>query len=407
MSFAEGYARGLQIKHQLEQMQLEKQRLALEQQKESRIAGAQQEEMGIQRDLAESLKEYRSLASEALKSGAEEIPLSDEHAEAFGLPKGTKIQRKDLPQFLSSVAGMIRATKEATPSSAEADAQYRELIKKQTLGQALTPDEEATKKAYEKQKLLVPATTANIRVEGIQQARSINVKDTKTGKVVPMNMFDFNRKSSAEPGRFLTPQYDAETQSEISAARASGREFAVGTEADQLQAFRTFVRHAADLDKFSKEFARTGSPLANKPLNWLRQNAAGNPQVAAFLAKIDPPAKEFESFLLNNRALYEEDRETVNQILNENLTAAQMSAVLRSFGETASARLHTLNLKSIEARGKAITIDRGTARDMKALGQDLAGFNIGDVEADTKAPTTQSGKGRTITLSTGKKVTLE
>lgn len=224
---------------------------------------------------------------------------------------------------------------------------------------------------------------ARLEVLGDVRMTGSGVYDSKLGMTVPMTINQYKRAAAAEPGRYRSPQYDTELQGGISGARAAGREFAVGTESDQLQAFRTFLRHADDLDNASNSFARSGSPWVNQPLNVLRQKAAGDPQVAAYLAKIEPVRKEYESFLLNNRALYQEDRQEAQKLLDENLNAAQVTAVVRSFAHTASARLGALNLKSQEARGKGITIDPETSRILKKFGENPAAIG-GQAQGQTQ-----------------------
>jgi hypothetical protein len=57
------------------------------------------------------------------------------------------------------------------------------------------------------------------------------------------------------------------------------------------------------------------------------------------LAKLEPVQKEFESFLLNNRALREDDREAAKALIDENASPAAMLEVLPSIVQTGSERL--------------------------------------------------------------------
>jgi hypothetical protein len=61
--------------------------------------------------------------------------------------------------------------------------------------------------------------------------------------------------------------------------------------------------------------------------------------------------KEFESFLLNNRALYQDDRNEAVQLIDENASPAQMLAVLPSLIHTGSARLEEANEQYKRATG--------------------------------------------------------
>jgi hypothetical protein len=66
------------------------------------------------------------------------------------------------------------------PTGQAADAKYSFLQKKIASKQSVTADDQAWMKGYEKQKLLVPATTATIRMEGIGNAREYPVYDSKS-----------------------------------------------------------------------------------------------------------------------------------------------------------------------------------------------------------------------------------
>jgi hypothetical protein len=179
------------------------------------------------------------------------------------------------------------------------------------------------------------------------QTRGIQVYDKDAGEVVYMSWDDYNRESKATPGRLVAPQYAAET----AGLPAAGREFAIGTEADQIQSFRTFLGHADDLSNYVNEIRNTGQPWINRPFNWLRRQT-GNPQIQSYLAKIQPVRDEFTSFLLNNRAMHEKDREAALKIVDENLSPAQMQSVIKSMAHTADIRLGTLARKYRDIYGK-------------------------------------------------------
>ena len=130
-----------------------------------------------------------------------------------------------------------------------------------------------------------------------------------------------------------------------------------GQQGNQLQSFGTFMEHAGALkDTVAALQNTTDARILNRPINWLRQNVTGNEQYQKVLAALDPVQKEFESYLLNNRALYVEDRKTVDQIINGDLSPNQINAALNQMGHTVQARYNnadkrfksTMNGKSIE-----------------------------------------------------------
>lgn len=188
-------------------------------------------------------------------------------------------------------------------------------------------------------------TNAVIRLEGLGQTRTQNVVDSKHPElgVQPITIDEIHRAQVEEPGRYRSAQYDPNTQASVTTAKAGASDFTKGKGADQKQSFNTFVGHAGDLSDAVDGMRLSDSPLINKPLNWLRQNAAGDPQIQAYLAKIDPPRKEFETFLLNNHALSEADKQQAAAILNENLSPAAMQAAIKSFAHTAAIRMGALN----------------------------------------------------------------
>jgi hypothetical protein len=189
--------------------------------------------------------------------------------------------------------------------------------------------------AYTEETKLKPA---EVRATIYAESRGMPVTDTKTGVTSPMSWEDYNKKSKEEPGRYTSPQYDPATQTSITAWKG----LAKGATHDQLVSYDAFLRHSGDLYDAVGSLNNTNFPFMNKTINWMRNNT-GDPRVKTFLAKLDPVQKEFESFLLNNRALYKEDREKANEIINENSTPAQMLGVLPSIVHTGSARLSAVN----------------------------------------------------------------
>jgi len=129
-------------------------------------------------------------------------------------------------------------------------------------------------------------------------------------------------------------------------------DFTVGKDGQNIQSFDTFLQHAsAALDAMEKaELAY--SPLLNRPINWLRNNVTGNPKMQALVTSLPPVKKEFESFLLNNRALYESDRKEMDDILTGDKTPRQIIATIRQMAHTAEARLNAANSRYKNVMGE-------------------------------------------------------
>ncbi len=112
-----------------------------------------------------------------------------------------------------------------------------------------------------------------------------------------------------------------------------------------IQSLGTFLEHAGELVDVAKTISQTGSPALNRPINWWRQNMSGDPQFQRLLTAIEPVGKEFESFLLNNRALYTQDRQDINNLLSGNQSIPQMLATVNQMGRTVNARYNEMNAK--------------------------------------------------------------
>ncbi len=98
----------------------------------------------------------------------------------------------------------------------------------------------------------------------------------------------------------------------------------------------------------------TNSPWINKPLNWLRRNAAGDPNIQRYLVSLEPVKKEFESFLLNQKALYADDRIVANKLLDETLSPKQIEAALNQMGKTARDRFRAMNQRYKRVMGEDV-----------------------------------------------------
>lgn len=198
--------------------------------------------------------------------------------------------------------------------------------------------------AYTKETKIDPSMA---RVQAMGDIRGPTVTDTRTNITAPISWNEYNRASKAEPGRYISPQYDPEIIARNSAARA----LAPGGPIEvQVRSYNTYLRHSANLYKAIDDLQNSGYQDWNHSINWLRQHT-GDPRVQTFLAKIEPVQKEFQSFLLNNRALYAEDREAAQSLFNVDTPADTMRSVLQTMIHTGTARLDETNNGFIRATG--------------------------------------------------------
>src|ERR1039458_811690 len=138
----------------------------------------------------------------------------------------------------------------------------------------------------------------------------------------------------------LNPNFSvAETKRKIDMEQS----FTVGKDGQALQSFGTFLEHAGEATEALKGVYQSGSPAINKPMNWIRKNMEGNPEYQRLVVSLEPVGKEFESFLLNQRALYTDDRRRIEVMLDGNSTPAQIMSALNQMGKTAKDRYSEMN----------------------------------------------------------------
>jgi hypothetical protein len=134
--------------------------------------------------------------------------------------------------------------------------------------------------------------------------------------------------------------FDAETaDSQYRAAQSFQKDVESGKIGNQVQSFNTFLAHADALSHAVNGLRNSGSPLINRPINWLKEHAAGNPQVTSFLTTQEAVQKEFETFLNNNNALTVDDRKAGERLLSENMSPAQLQAAIKEMASISNARL--------------------------------------------------------------------
>jgi hypothetical protein len=164
--------------------------------------------------------------------------------------------------------------------------------------------------------------------------------------------------------------------------------YANGAGAQHLQSFGTFLEHAGSASDAVQTYRNTGSPLINKPLNWIKNNAAGDPAYQSFAASLEPVRKEFEGFLLGGRALYGDDRKAAETILSDNSSPAQIQAALKTMGHTALARFTEENYryKKVSGHDLADPFSPEALEGAQKIGVNLSGGQSGGNPAPAGQP---------------------
>jgi hypothetical protein len=114
--------------------------------------------------------------------------------------------------------------------------------------------------------------------------------------------------------------------------------FGGGKGADQIQSANTLIQHSKDLSDVVNDYRATGSPLLNKPLNWIRKNY-GDATYSRYVTALQPVRDEFMTYLQNNHALTNEDRKAGDLILSDDATPAQQQEAIKQLSHTAAIRL--------------------------------------------------------------------
>lgn len=111
----------------------------------------------------------------------------------------------------------------------------------------------------------------------------------------------------------------------------------------QIAGFNNFLNHAGDAADVTAKWRTANSPLINRPMNWLRNNAAGDPEYTKLIAALAPVRKEYQNFLNSNRAEHKEDIVVMDKILADSATPAQIEEGLKQLANTATLRLDSIN----------------------------------------------------------------
>ena len=182
--------------------------------------------------------------------------------------------------------------------------------------------------------------TAAKNIVGDNLAQIRDIASFKGGEKTRLyNMIVTEAKAAGKDARDYSP-------SALAAKSKVLNDFEDGKAADNILAFNTFLGHANDaLSSTAAMRGQAGSPLINRPLNWLRKNAANDPAFTAFQTALVPVRKEYMNFLNNNRAEHEDDLRVMDNVLSDDSTPAQIEASLKKLGESAHIRLRELGRK--------------------------------------------------------------
>jgi hypothetical protein len=128
--------------------------------------------------------------------------------------------------------------------------------------------------------------------------------------------------------------------------------YTTGKVGENLSSFGMFLEHAGEAHDVLGNIQLSGTPAFNKPLNWWRKNMSGDPNYQALMVALEAPRKEYESFLLGGRALYEDDRKAVELLLSDDASPKQILWALKQMAKTSKERVNELNYRYKRLMGK-------------------------------------------------------
>lgn len=145
--------------------------------------------------------------------------------------------------------------------------------------------------------------------------------------------------------------------------------------------------NAEILKTLAQKAIATGSPFINKPINWIEQNAAGDPDMAEFLAQMHFVQSEAARVIQNPRLvgpMTDAAKQEINAVINGSMSLDQVERVVNRIQADGNNRVNAMErergviLKGMTKRGGAAAADAQAASTAAAA---------------TTAPDVQVGRG--------------
>lgn len=218
-----------------------------------------------------------------------------------------------------------------------ADSKYRFLQQKIAAGQPIQPQDQNFIKAYEKQKLLVPQTTAVIREEGYANSREYPVYDSQTKTTLMLPAAEINAANRLQPGRYSVPGYTPEALG----AKDTTEYFTKGKGGQQLTTFNTAINHLDTLDKLADDLNNSNLQIANKAKQaWAEQT--GSPAPANFAAAKNAMSGEVAAALKASGATDQEITK-VGETFNRAQSPAQLKGAIQTYRTLLNSKAQNLH----------------------------------------------------------------
>ncbi len=342
-----------------ERTDLERRRFGLEQIRETRLAETAA--------ATQAAKRFGELVDMAQKAELTNVPLASRVLQDIGYPKRQADAQAEL---------LVAASKEAQAMKAAAQAATDKR----------TADTLAERARESDNRLAV--MLKSIQTKGAQQADTDKALEAVAQSLAKGDLSAIrdvtsfrgaDRMKLYARAKEINPNF---TTSELQRKINMEQSFTVGKDSVGIQSFDTFLQHAGEVTETLKGIELTDSRLLNKSLNWWRRNMKGTPELARLETSLEPVGKEFESFLLNQRALYADDRKQVAMLLNSDQPLKVTMAALNQMGKTAKDRYSAMNQRYKRLMGQDI---ENPFSNEALTGAGKIGLNLG-VTGGTKYP---------------------
>jgi hypothetical protein len=132
---------------------------------------------------------------------------------------------------------------------------------------------------------------------------------------------------------------------------AVNQKFTSGKAADQISSLNTFAGHVGDASQLVNALRNEGSPWINKPMNAVRKGL-GNEAIGPFQAALEAAKDEYLTFLKAGHAPQKSEVDLAENLLNTNMTPAQLQSTLKQMGHTVLIRANSLNSEYRRTFGK-------------------------------------------------------
>ena len=137
----------------------------------------------------------------------------------------------------------------------------------------------------------------------------------------------------------VNPAYD---QKEFPVRQASRRDFTSGKAAGEIKSVNTLIHHFDGVLNAQAKLNNTGIPILNQPINYLRKEVGGNPDITAFDTNANAVAEEMAKLLKGGLATKSEI-DTWKAQLDRNLAPDQLKGNIAAMMRLMAGRIEALH----------------------------------------------------------------